>query len=267
MKKNILVNINKGYVKHFLTMMNSLSMSNPNSEFDVYIMHTDLEPEDKANILLKVKPNINPIYIYMDKSLFKGAPKVKRYPYEIYYRIFAPIMLPDTVDKILYLDSDLVVHNNIDELYNMSFEGNLFVACTQIRSFLQWFNRVRLTCGRKHVYINTGVMLMNIKELRNLIDTDKIFKFIKCNGWRMALYDQDVIFKFFGDRIRLVPARYYNLSDRHIMFYNMLHKKNKIDADWVANNNVIIHYLGTNKPWKDGYKGILKDYYHRYVVK
>ena len=162
----------------------------------------------------------------MDNSLFKGAPKVKRYPYEIYYRIFAPIMLPETVDRILYIDCDLIVHNNIDELYNMNFEGNLFIACTQICSFLQWFNRIRLSVGENHVYINTGVMVMNIKELRALIDADKIFKFIKRNGWRMALYDQDVIFKFFGDRIRLVPARYYNLSDRHIMFWNMSNKRN-----------------------------------------
>lgn len=266
MKKNILVNINKGYIEHFLTTMNSLSMSNPNSDFDVYIMHSDLSAEDMASILLRLKSNINPIYIYMDKALFKGAPKVKRYPYEIYYRIFAPKMLPDTVDKILYIDCDLIVHNNIDELYNMSFHDNLFVACTQIRSFLQWFNRVRLTVGKDHVYINTGVMLMNIRELRTIIDIDDIFRFIKRNGWRMALYDQDVIFKFWGDRIRLVPARYYNLSDRHIMFWNMSHK-NKIDADWVSNNNVVVHYLGKNKPWKNNYKGILKDYYYRYRTK
>ena len=266
MKKNILVNINRGYIKYFLTMMNSLASSNPTSEFDVYVMHTDLEAEDKAKILTKLKPNINPIYIYMDKTLFKGAPKVKRYPYEIYYRIFAPKMLPESVDRILYLDSDLIVHKNIDELYNTNFEGNLFVACTQIRGFMQWFNRVRLTCNKNHFYINTGVMLMNIKELRELIDTDKIFKFIRRNGWRMALYDQDVIFKFFGDRIKPIPATIYNCADRTIMFYNLHCPKHKIDADWIENNNVIIHYLGKNKPWKDNYKGILKDYYYKYKI-
>lgn len=266
MKKNILVNINKGYVKYFLVMMNSLATSNPESEFDVYIMHTDLDDEAKAHILTKIKPNINPIYIYMDKSLFKGAPKVKRYPYEIYYRIFAPIMLPESVERILYLDSDLVVHNKIDELYNMNFEGNLFIACTQIRKFMQWFNRVRLTVNKHHQYINTGVMLMNVKELRSLIDTDKIFKFIRRNGWRMCLYDQDVIFKFFGDRIKLVDATIYNCADRTITFYNLHRPKHKIDHDWMENNNVIIHYFGTNKPWKDNYKGILKDFYDRYKI-
>lgn len=267
-QKNILVNINKGYVKYFLTMMNSLSINNPNSDFDVYVMHNNLEESDKEYIKSKVASNINPIYIYMDNALFKGAPKVKRYPYEIYYRVFAPSMLPKHVDRILYLDSDLVVHKNIDSLYNMNFQGNYFIACTQIRGFMQWFNRIRLTVGKDYYYINSGVMLMNITELREKIDTDKIFKFIKRNGWRMCLYDQDVIFKFFGNKIRLIDAKLYNLADRTILIHNKFTRsKFKIDKDWVENNNMIIHYLGTNKPWKSDYKGILKDYYTKYEVK
>lgn len=265
-KKNILVNINSGYVPYFLTMINSLATSNSESEFDVYIMHSNLTSEDKAKILTKVKKNINPIYIEMNEELFKGAPTVKRYPYEIYYRIFAPSMLPESVERILYLDSDLVVHANIDELYNMNFEGNLFIACTQIRSFLQWYNCIRLGVKKDYFYINTGVMVMNVKELRPLIDIDKIFKFIKRNGWRMCLYDQDVIFKFFGNRVRLIDPKIYNLSDRYITLYNMRRPKHKVNADWVENNNKIIHYLGRNKPWREGYKGILKGYYDKYKV-
>ncbi len=265
MKKNILVNINKGYVRHFLTMINSLSINNPESDFDVYVLHSNLEDSDKLHIQSNVRQNINLVYIYMDESLFKGAPKVKRYPYEIYYRIFAPMMLPESVERILYLDSDLIVHKNIDELYNLDFEGNLFIACTQIRGFVTWLNRLRMCVGKNHYYMNTGVMVMNVKELRNIIDTDKIFKFIKRNGWRMYLYDEDVLFKFYGDRIRLIDPKLYNLCDRYITFYNMRTRKpNKIDLDWVENNNVIIHYLGRNKPWKEKYKGILKDYYFKY---
>lgn len=267
MKKNILVNINKGYIRHFLTTMNSLSQNNQKSEFDVYVMHSNLEDSDKEYIKTKLADNINPIYIYMDESLFKGAPTVKRYPYEIYYRIFAPIMLPKELDKVLYIDCDLVVHKNIDPLYNMNFQGNYFIACTQIRGFMQWFNRVRLTVGKDHTYINTGVMMINLKELREVINIDEIFKFIKRNGWRMCLYDQDVIFKFFGDKIRLIDPRLYNLSDRLIMFHNKFYRERyKIDKDWVENNNMIVHYLGKNKPWKDNYKGILKDYYTKYKM-
>ncbi len=266
-KKNILVNINKGYITHFLTMLNSLATNNKNSQFDIYVLHSNLDENDKYYISTKINSNINLIYIIMDNSLFKGAPKVKRYPYEIYYRIFAPLMLPESVERVLYLDSDLIVHNNIDELYNMAFDGNLFIACTQIRGFMQWFNRVRLGVNKHYYYMNTGVMVMNIKELRPLIEQEKIFKFIKSNGWRMYLYDQDVLFRFFGNRIKLIDPKIYNLSDRYITFYNMRNRKSKIDAGWVEKNNVIVHYLGRNKPWKDNYKGILAYYYKRYQIK
>lgn len=267
MVKNILVNINKGYIPHFLTMLNSLSKSNADEMFNVFVMHSSLDDKDKDYIKSKIPENIKLEYLFMSSELFKGAPKVKRYPYEIYYRIFAPLLLPKDITRVLYLDCDLIVHGDISKLYNMDFEDNLFIACTQIRKFLQNFNRFRMGVDKNHFYMNTGVMVMNIDKLRPLINADEIFKFIKTNGWRMCLYDQDVLFKFFGDKIKLVDARIYNLSDRLISFNNKRKKEEKIDIDWVDKNNVIVHYLGRNKPWKENYKGILKDYYKRFEVK
>ncbi|MGN0788199.1 MAG: glycosyltransferase family 8 protein [Candidatus Onthoplasma sp.] len=262
---NILVSINKGYISHFLTMINSLSKSNITQHFEVYVMHSNLDDEDFKYIESKKPESATLHYIFMDKSMFKGAPKVKRYPYEIYYRIFAPLYLPKEMERILYLDCDLIVHNNIETLYNTDFENNLFVGCTEIGKFLTWFNRMRLTVKKGSVYLNTGVLLMNLTALRNTLNTDKIFKFIKHNGWRMALFDQDVIFKFFGDKVKIVDRYIYNLADRHINSYNR-HHKTKIDVKWVEENNVIIHYLGKNKPWKSNYKGILKEFYKKYEI-
>lgn len=246
-------------------MLNSLSQNNQDNNFTVYCMHSDLDKDDCDYILTNVRDNIIIEFVFMDKSLFCGAPKVKRYPYEIYYRIFAPIMLPKNLDRVLYLDSDLIVNKDISGLYYQDFDNNLFIGCTQIGKLLTIFNRIRLTTRPKNLYLNTGVLLINLVELRKIIDTDKIFRFIKRNGWRMALYDQDVIFKFYGDRVKCVDKFVYNLSDRHISRHNRWHK-NKIDKKWVEDNNVIVHYLGTNKPWKKNYRGILDEYYNKYKI-
>ena len=48
----------------------------------------------------------------------------KRYPVEIYFRLFASLYLPSSVDRVLYLDTDIVVINNLKELYEMDFSGN-----------------------------------------------------------------------------------------------------------------------------------------------
>ena len=262
---NILVSINKGYISHFLTMLNSLAQNNINQKFNVYVMHSNLDNKACEYIENKKPANVVLHYIFMNETMFKGAPKVKRYPYEIYYRIFAPLYLPEDLDRVLYLDCDLIVHNDISNLYNTDFEGKLFVGCTQIGKFLNWFNRVRLTATKDAIYLNTGVLLMNLPELRQIVNPDEIFRFIKHNGWRMALYDQDVIFKLFGDRVKIVDRLVYNLADRHIRAYNR-HHKTKIDIHWVEQNNVIVHFLGRNKPWKPKYKGILKNFYTKYQI-
>lgn len=267
MKKNILVSINHYFMKFFLSMVQSLSDSNPNSEFDVYILQNNLPEEDRLFIKQTMPKNATPIFLDVDESYFKGMPKSKRWPHETFYRLMVAKLLPEDVDRILYLDGDIIIHGSIDELYNTDFENNLFVGCMQVNKFLNFFNCLRLTAFPKYKFVNAGVMLMNVKELRKELDLDKIGRFIRRNSWRLAMLDQDVLFKFFGNRMKVVDRYKYNLADRHITSYNKHHKKNKIDLAWVEKNNVIIHYLGRNKPWKPNYKGILAGFYKKYEVK
>lgn len=266
MKKNILASINHYFMKYFLSMVKSLSDSNPDSEFDVYILQNNLPEEDREHIRKNFPEKCNPIFLDVDEKYFKGMPQSKRWPHETFYRLMVAKLLPESVERILYLDGDIIIHGNIDELYNTDFQGNLFVGCTQVNKFLNFFNCLRLTAFPGYKYVNAGVMLMNVTELRKVMDLDKMAKFIRRNAIRLNMLDQDVLFKFFGNKMLLVDRYKYNLADRHITQYNKKHKKNPIDLEWVEKNNVIIHYLGRNKPWKDDYKGILKDYYTKYKM-
>lgn len=231
-------------------------------------MNSDLTGEDKQELQEEFSLGCEFVFIDLTEEYFKGFPKVKRYPYTIYFRILAPLLLPKEIDRVIYLDADLIVHGDLSEFYNTDFEGNAFYACTQIRGFLTWFNRVRLCVKKGYVYMNTGVMLMNLDYLREKIDEEAIKKYTLKNKWKLALYDQDVLCKFFGNKIKLAERNKYNLADRHVTLQNLFRKKkDKIDLNWVEKNNVIVHYLGYNKPWKENYKGILKGYYKKYEEK
>ena len=267
MKKNILTSINHYFMPFFLSMVHSLSDSNPESQFDIYILQNQLSEEDRTFIKQNFPANCNPIFLDVDESYFKGMPQSKRWPHETFYRLMVAKLLPESVDRILYLDGDIIIHGNIDELYNTDFKGNYLAGCCQVNKFLNFFNCLRLTAFPGYKFVNAGVMLMNVKELRNVMDLEKMAKFIRRNSWRLAMLDQDVLFKFFGNKTLLLDRYKYNLADRHITAYNKHHKKNPIDLEWVKNNNVIIHYLGRNKPWKDDYKGIMKDFYTKYAIK
>lgn len=245
-------------------LLSSLVFTNPDSDFNIYIMSKDLVEDDLQIIYRNIKHNSYHItLIKFDDRMLKGAPISKRYPLEIYYRIFAAKVLPASIDKILYLDPDIVIINKIDELYNLNLGDNLFIGATHVRSFLRKVNQIRLKAKPHVPYINTGVILMNLTLLRRDLNEEDVYRFIKRNKYKLQLPDQDIIFALYGERIKLVDHLKYNLSDRSLTVYNISHKK-KLDLAWVKANTAIIHYLGRNKPWKKRYRGILNIFYDQY---
>ena len=119
---NILVTIDQNYIKQLEVMMFSLRRHHPKEELDVYLLHEKI-PEKALKKLSEtlqiVTINLHPIQI--DNQFFENFPITERYPYTMYYRLLAAHFLPDSVDRVLYLDPDLVIINPIDELYNIQF--------------------------------------------------------------------------------------------------------------------------------------------------
>ncbi|MDO4283632.1 MAG: glycosyltransferase [Clostridia bacterium] len=262
---NILVTVNKRYIEKLNVLLNSIKYSNKNEKFDIYILHKDLKKQDLNVIQRGLDPKqFNIIDIQISRSEIDKFPVYqRRYPVEIYFRIFATKYLPDTMDRILYLDSDTLIINSLKELYDMDFESNYYIASTHIRKMLHKFHEIRLDMNEEEPYINTGVLLINLKELRKIQLEKEVIQFVKKNEKKLMLPDQDIISALYGDKIKLVDPLKYNLGDRALMLYNLNNPKNKITLKWICKNTVIIHYYGRNKPWNKEYIGKLDVFYHR----
>lgn len=193
------------------------------------------------------------------------APTTARYPIEIYYRIFAARYLPDTLNRVLYLDPDLIVNGSILPLYRTPMEGYYFAAATHIRSFLHKVNSMRLDMDDDSPYINSGVMLMNLELLRNEQNLEDVFCFIEKHKSMLVLPDQDIISGLYGSKILTIDAFRYNMTERLYQLHAPFEKD--MTLDWVRKNAVIIHYCGRNKPWKENYKGVLDVFYQETVAK
>lgn len=262
---NILTAINKKYIPYFLAMIRSLAANNA-GEHTVYVATKEVTNEDFEPYAAFLPASVTIVPIQFDDSLLKGAPTVKRWPVEIYYRIFAAGYLPESLDKVLYMDSDIIVKGDISELYDEELGNDLFVATTNVHApFLKWFIRMKNGAKRDRTYINTGVLLMNLKALRAEQDREEVIRYIKRRKLFLSLPDQDVISTLYGHRIRLADGMIFNLNERKIRKHNRHHRQ-KIGIEWVDENAKVIHYLGPNKPWKENYRGIMKEYYDRYKI-
>jgi len=265
---NILVTLNSNYIKQLIIMIYSILKSDPHVNLNVYIAHKELTGDDFSYIggyLDKKRCKI--ISVKVTDEMLKNAPVTKRYPREMYFRIFAAQFLPKDLDRILYLDPDLVVINPLRELYYMDFEDNYYIAASHVNKGMQKLNEIRLDMEKDAYYINSGVMLMNLKLLREKQDIDSALEYIEKNKNRLLLPDQDVLSGLYGGRTKTVESIIYNLSERYLKLYNINLKNldKRIDIDWVRKNTVIIHYCGRNKPWKDNYIGELDIFYKEYA--
>ncbi len=264
---NILVTLDSNYIEQLAVMLTSLIKSNPGEKFDVYVAHSSMDEEDFNLINGSVDTDVcNILNVKIPQDMFDDAPTTDRYPKEMYYRIFAAQFLPLNLDKILYLDPDLVIINSIEELYVMNLGSNFFAAASHVDKSLKKINEIRLDMPEDSTYINSGVMLLNLPQLRKNQRAQEVYDYIEEKKLFFVLPDQDILNGVYGDKTVHLDALRYNLSDRFLTFYNANPKNlgSRKDMRWIAHNTSIIHYCGRNKPWKSNYRGDLGVFYYYY---
>ena len=261
---HILVTLDRNYLKVLSVMLYSLSQSDPEGVYTVYVVNNTLTEEDFAS-LSALLPRTELVNVQVPEDLLQNAPVSDRYPTEMYYRLFAARYLPQQLERILYLDPDLVVLHSLRSLYQIDFDGKLFAAASHIESrTFRELNRRRLHLSEHAKYLNSGVMMMNLALLRKE-SPQTILDYIQSHKATLLLPDQDVLNALYADRTVPLDPLVYNLGEKYLRLKNLhLPPAEKLTLDWVRSNTAIVHYYGRNKPWKEHYRGSLGIFYHEW---
>ncbi len=245
--------VNNGYVKQLATTLVSILENNKNHKFNFYVLSSDFSEESK-NKLKKLRlryKNCSIRYVLVDKSSFQSLKlNIEYISLETYYRYVIADLLPD-IDKVLYLDADLVVNGNLEGLWSLDLEENYLGGVADL--YIEGINH-KPSIGFKDadLYVNAGVLLMNLKKMRQdkmgqkLIEqTERLFNTIK-------FQDQDILNIVFKGKIKELDQA-----------YNFMTKNAKKHYDKVR-SALIIHYTGKTKPWNKESKHRLKKIYKKY---
>jgi lipopolysaccharide biosynthesis glycosyltransferase len=261
---NILVTLNSNYIKPLKVMLTSMFLNNEKEDFDIYLMHSSISEEELEDLDYFLQSYGQSLHIItIDSNYFQDAPVVKHYTKEMYYRILAYKFLPREMEKILYLDPDILVINSIRKLYDTDISNYLYAAAYHNRVSVKEINKLRLLPYDIDAYYNSGVMLMNVKLQREKIKEDEIYEFVKENKLRLILPDQDIINALFSKQIKEIDEVLYNYDARFHRYYKMM-SNGKYDMDFVMRNSAIIHFCGKKKPWNKNYTGKFHSLYKHY---
>ena len=254
---NLLFVIDDAYVEQFKVVLFSIAQQMPRQDFQVFVMQKRLLEQDAAikQYVEKLEMVYHPVVV--GEEAFAHAPTTDRYPDTIYYRLLAHEFLPAEVDKILYLDADLICLNDFRELYEVELGNQLYAAASHNEDgrLLDYVNKLRLNnFEMDSSYFNTGILLMNLEAIRHHVQRKDILDFIDKNRNRLILPDQDVLNGLYADKVMAIPDEIYNFDARYSLIYQAK-SQGKWDLTWVIDHTVFLHFAGRDKPWKSNYRG------------
>ncbi|HEY8462571.1 MAG TPA: glycosyltransferase family 8 protein [Bacillota bacterium] len=261
---NILVTLNAAYLNPLKVMLKSLFVNNPNESFSVYLMHSSIKEDELAGLNQFIEFNGQRlIVITLHDQYFQDAPVLMHYTKEMYYRLLAFKFLPNDIDKILYLDPDIIVINEIRTLYDLDLESYLYAAAYHKLVPVKGINKIRLKAYEMEEYFNSGVLLMNLHLQRERIKETEIYQFVAKKRNRLILPDQDIINSLYAKEIKKIEEIKYNYDTRYYR-YNKILSKGRVDMDYIIHNTVILHFCGKKKPWHKNYHGVFHSLYKHY---
>ena len=271
----VVFTIDNNYVKQLATVIVSiLKNSSKDTAFDFIIFSKDITDKNKKLLteLKNFNQNINLRFFNLTKKLKQFnlesfMSRRENYTYisvETYFRFFIPELIPE-YDKILYLDSDILVLDDLTKLYDEDITDycagvvqdtilEVFLENEAIktktlpeRTYTAYFKEKLHKKNLK--YFNAGVLLLNLKKLRDNNITELLWKFAEQES-PLEFQDQDVLNAVLDCKVKYLDHRWNVLKDSRQFALQMQDRHKGKTLSEVYNNPGIFHYVGSNKPWQ-----------------
>ena len=231
--------------------------SSKDNYYLIKILHTDVSSENKKKIEKYKADNISIEFVDLNYYLQKVKDKLYTRDYytnTTYFRLFLPELYPQ-YNKVLYLDSDIVILDDIANLYNINMGDNLVAAAPDdiIQSnkvFQDYVEKVVGVSDYKH-YFNAGVLLMNLDQLRKFNFQEKFVYLLSTIKFSVA-QDQDYLNRLCKGRVKLLSVAWDRMP---------------IPNDKIKDEDIkILHFNFACKPWH--FEDVLyKEFFWEYAKK
>lgn len=241
------------------TIASVLSAANPGDALFFHIVDCGLGETNKRGIAaLKAIHPFACRYVTPDPAAVAGLPAHRCAPCA-YYKAKLPELLPE-IDKLIYLDSDLLVLASLRELWETPLDGAPLAAARDFIDYVkeELHNFQHLTgfgFNPHRSYFNSGVLLLDLAQLRAEGFSEAFSRARRDLGGKIRFSDQDVLNYLFQDRVHILSQAW------NVQTTLFLLQDGRID--WETTGTAIVHYTTEAKPWIDGTICFLREEYVR----
>lgn len=240
-KINIAFSINDN---HCLYVFFTISMIKKyTNNLDIFVLHTDLSDKSKDRLKTLETESVNIHFVTIDRDLFSNLPlTLDGITIETYYRYLLPEILVDC-DKVIYLDSDLLIRCDVKELWDIDVSQHYLAGVNEI-DIINRFpdHKLKLGFNLDELFINVGVLICNLQKMRQDKITHHLFTETERLKDIILFQDQDVINIALKGKIAELPLAYnYTVEamEKDLLSLDeikVIHYNSQIAKPWIPKN-------------------------------
>lgn len=253
-RMDIVACTDKWFVMPTGVMMYSVCVNNPDMDIVFHVITDDCVTDDDKNDLEDIVVSFKRksiVFYPVSKSIRNNCfPALENtHLTEVtYYRLWLTKILPNTIDKILYLDGDIIVRHSLLSLWNTDLEGYALAAVADcMEGNIEYYNR--LGYPSQYGYFNAGALLINLKYWRENGVLKVFSDYISNYSANIKYHDQDILNVLFRNCKIVLPLK-YNLSTGFLYktpYYD--YRKYKDEIMEARMNPDVLHFSTSEKPW------------------
>lgn len=258
---HVTCSLDSKYTRFAGVLMTSLFENNKEEYIVMHIMGFELSADDKRALKLICDGYSNDVVFYdIEEERFRGFPTTKQWNIATYFRLLLPNLIDSKVERVLYLDCDIICRGSIRELYDVNLQGNIIGAIEDHvmspRMSLSYTNDI----NPDNFYFNAGVLLIDLQAWRGNHITSKCFDYLLSH--KPMHLDQDTLNSVLQNRWKHLSYRWNYMADFHSAYF----KQEEYEMDMRKTYPfypVIIHFTGV-KPWHHSNRSVFKTDFYRY---
>jgi len=253
------------FIPYFsVTLQSLIEHSVEHNFYHIILLHAGgINENDKNKLALQIANHKNFMLDYYDVSSLQNMNQFfvnNHLSVETYFRLFIPDILP-FYDKVLYLDCDMVVQNDVSELYMLDLEGYYLAAAKDLDYIGQYkmykerkeytTNVLELQNGLE--YFQAGVLVLNLAEFRKNYSVEQMIQIALLKKW--TFLDQDVLNHICQGKVQFLPQQWNVVmnwkNDTTERMAILKHAPLQLYQEYLnaRKNPYVIHYAGYQKPW------------------
>ncbi len=242
---HVLACSNAGFFQHLAVMLVSLLSNNPQARFNLVVVTGDGPSEERRKLERTMARFPQARFTIRDFSPSKALGLYTPGPYttDNYARLWVADFFGPDVDRVLYLDADMVVVGDIDDLWQFDLQGKLLGA-VDIPGSTRW---QELGMPGEYGYFNSGLLLFDLEQWRRTDALARVLAKLKEYGEALNDVDQDGLnLALYRDRMPL-PYKFNVVTP----FYRPSHDLQLSPHDIAAihRDARIVHFNGQSRPW------------------